>query len=101
MMDDNDPRYQEHLARMAQIRELMETSIPVSIQGTDLLQKKPIDETSFQWVTGEEALSFYQEQGINLIVNLSEPNEPVFYFPSDRPDLAAYFKLKYGGVTVN
>ncbi len=101
MMDDNDPRYQEHLARMAQIQELMETSIPVSIQGTDLLQKRPIDETSFQWVAGEEALSFYQEQGINLIVNLSEPTEPVFYFPSDRPDLAAYFKLKYGGVTVN
>ena len=100
-MDDNDPRYQAFLAHVEKVKKLMEASIPVTIQGTSLLQKKPIDETSFQWETGDEAKKFYEENGITLLVNLSESNEPVFYFPSDRPDLAAYFKLKYGGVTVN
>lgn len=100
-MRDDDPRYQAYLAQAKRIQELMETSIPVSIQGTALLDKVPTSEDTFQWIAGDEVKAFYQEQGINLLVNLSEPGEPVFYFPGDRPDLAAYFKLKYGGVTLN
>lgn len=72
-------------------------SVAVKITGRQHFAKQLTGEDTFQWVAGPEIEDFHKRNGITILSSSSSDEQDVtrFFFPKDREDLAALFKLTF------
>jgi hypothetical protein len=92
-----DPRQAAYDAFWAKIQKEQAESIGVDIKGRDHFAKRSTGEDTFQWIAGPEIKDFYDRHGLTLLSsnNSDEPEVTTFFFPKDRGDVAALFKLTF------
>jgi len=88
---------EEHDALCERIKREQAESTGVEIKGKVHFTKRSTGEDTFQWVAGPEIENFYKRHGLKVLSSSSsdEPDITTFFFPQDRKDLAALFKLTF------
>jgi hypothetical protein len=92
-----DPRHSAYEALWESIKQKQAESMGVDIKGKAHFTKRSTGEDTFQWVAGPEIEDFYKRHGLTVLSSNSsdEPDITTFFFPKDRADLAALFKLTF------
>lgn len=96
-----ETRYREIEEYWAEVEERKSKSICVPLTGFDHLVKKTNHRypDTFDWVISPEIEEFLSRHEIPAFVMRSseDPKLTKFYFPKDKSDIAALFKLRWGG----
>lgn len=94
----DDARRAAYEALWESIQKKQAESTGVDIKGREHFAKRSTGEDTFQWIAGPEIEDFHKSNGLTVLSSNSsdEPDITTFYFPKDRPDLAAMFKLRFG-----
>lgn len=92
-----DSRQEAYDAFWAKIKEQQANSVGVEIKGFDYFAKQSTGEDTFQWIAGPDIKDFYERHGLTVLSSNSSdnPNITTFFFPKDRSDVAALFKLTF------
>lgn len=95
----SDPYYQSAEDYWAQFNQKHANSIVVEVTGFQHFRKRthPKYKDTFDWVTGEEIDAFFVQHGLprTTIRSSDVADLTKFYFPADRKDIAALFKLTF------
>jgi len=92
-----DERKAAHEALWQSFMKKQAQSTAVEICGKAHFSKRSTGEDTFQWIAGPEIEAFYKNHGLVVMSSSSsdEPDVTTFFFPQDRKDIAALFKLTF------
>jgi len=88
-------RKARELDRMEALRATMSDFIGVTIDARDLMVLISNGDGTSRYKVGPVAQGFYDKHGIKMFADISQVSRTTFYFPQDRKDIAALFKLTF------